>query len=125
MAKSSKKVSVKSAPKGRASKATTDRSVSETSSRTSSITISSIKSAANRAQHRGDVHVVPLRGQWAVRRQGTSKEVAHFSTQAEAIDSARRVALQRGSGLIVHGRDGRVRSKNSFGTDPMPPQGKK
>ena len=41
----------------------------------------------------------------------------------EAIATARDIARSRGTELYIHGRDGRIREKSSFGNDPIPPKG--
>jgi len=68
-------------------------------------------------------HVVPRDEEWAVRRAGASRDTRRFATQREAIDAARRIARNQGSELLVHGRDGRVRERRSYGADPHPPKG--
>ena len=69
-----------------------------------------------------DQHVVWHEKGRAVRGAGNEKVTAVFRTQAEAIDAGRRIAENQRSELVVHGRDGRIRSKDSFGGDPMPPR---
>ena len=66
-----------------------------------------------------NVHVVPSGGGWDVKvdgRQGTR----HFPTQSEAIKAGRRLARGNRSEHIVHGRDGRIRQRDSYGRDPFP-----
>nr|WP_317049978.1 DUF2188 domain-containing protein [Clostridium neonatale] len=36
---------------------------------------------------------------------------------------AREIAQNQKSEVIVHGRNGRIRQKNSYGNDPFPPRG--
>lgn len=48
----------------------------------------------------------------------------NFKTQeAEAIQRAREIARNQESELFIHGRDGRIRERDSFGNDPFPPRG--
>ena len=68
-------------------------------------------------------HVVPRDGGWAVRRANASRDTRRFETQREAIEAARRIAHNQGSELLVHGRDGRMRERRSYGDDPSPPSG--
>lgn len=68
-------------------------------------------------------HVVPSGGKWAVRTAGSTRASATFATQQEAIDTARAKARREGSELYVHGRDGRIRERSSYGHDPHPPKG--
>ncbi len=68
-------------------------------------------------------HVVPSRGKWSVRSAGAKKASATFGTQKEAIEDARDKAKRQGSELYIHGRDGKIRERNSYGRDPFPPKG--
>jgi hypothetical protein len=72
------------------------------------------------------VHVIPKDGQWAVKREGL-KDKRMFSTQREAIESAREIAKQDTSGqLVVHGRNGQIRERDTYGMPPIQdPPGKK
>lgn len=71
-------------------------------------------------------HVVPSpSGGWAVKNSGSSRASKTFGTQAEAVKYGRDVAKKGGSELYVHGRDGTIKNKNSYGRDPMPPRDKK
>jgi len=70
-------------------------------------------------------HVVPSNGQWQVKRQGSEKATKNFETQKQAIDYARSIAIKQQSELVIHGRDGRIRDKDSYGNDPCPPKDKK
>lgn len=60
-------------------------------------------------------HVIPRDGRWAVRGAGNSRATGVFSTRSEAITVARRIARNQRSELVVHGSDGRIRNKKSFG----------
>jgi hypothetical protein len=44
-------------------------------------------------------------------------------TQQEAIDVAREIARNQSSELFIHGKDGRIRERDSHGNDPAPPPG--
>ena len=70
-------------------------------------------------------HVVPNNGQWQVKRQGSEKATKNFETQKQAIDYARSIAIKQQSELVIHGLDGRIRDKDSYGNDPCPPKDKK
>ena len=64
-----------------------------------------------------DVHVVAdgLRGGWNVLRAG--QRLSHHRTQKRAVNVGRRVARRTRVDLVTHGRDGRVRSKDSHGNE--------
>jgi hypothetical protein len=89
------------------------------------ISSKSLLAAAKRAVEQRDVHVVPSEGGWTVRREGATRATKRFDTQADALKWARRSAAKEQTDLVVHGRDGKIRSKDSFGNDPMPPKDKK
>lgn len=67
-------------------------------------------------------HVVPHEDGWAVKGAGNTKATKVTSTQAEAIDAAREIAKNQESELLVHGRDGQIRHRDSYGNDPNPPK---
>lgn len=68
-------------------------------------------------------HVVPHSGQWAVKGEGNSKATKIKSTQEEAISVAKVIAKNNNSELFIHRPNGRIREKNSYGSDPFPPEG--
>lgn len=73
-----------------------------------------------------DVHVVthPDRG-WATRTPGSERVGGTYSSQADAIAAGRKQAERNRSELVIHGRDGKIRDKDSFGNDPCPPKDRK
>jgi len=68
-------------------------------------------------------HVVPRANEWAVRGAGNSRDTSHHSTQAEAERAARGIAINQKSEVLIHGENGRIRERNSYGNDPFPPKG--
>ncbi len=68
-------------------------------------------------------HVVPNHGKWSVRRTGAKKASRTFDTQSEAIEDARKKAKSQKTELYIHGRDGRIRERDSYGKDFHPPKG--
>lgn len=68
-------------------------------------------------------HVVPHGSDWAVKGAGNSKATSIHSTQQEAINRGREIAQNQKSELLIHGENGRIREKNSYGNDPYPPKG--
>jgi Uncharacterized protein conserved in bacteria (DUF2188) len=68
-------------------------------------------------------HVVPNGNGWSVRKAGSSKVSGTYSTQREAETIARDRAKRQGTELYIHGRDGRIRERDSYGKDPLPPKG--
>ena len=68
-------------------------------------------------------HVVPRDNKWAVRKSGSDRVTRMFDTQREAIEVAREFARNQGTEVYIHGRDGRIRERDSYGSDPFPPTG--
>jgi Uncharacterized protein conserved in bacteria (DUF2188) len=68
-------------------------------------------------------HVVPHSGGWGVKGEGNSKVTRVFDTQREAIAYGREQAINQSSELFIHGQNGQIRERNSYGNDPHPPQG--
>ena len=68
-------------------------------------------------------HVVPNGNNWAVKGEGNSKNTKITQTQKEAIDIARTIARKEQPELVIHGKDGQIRQKDSYGNDPFPPRG--
>ena len=62
-------------------------------------------------------------GGWQVKGEGNSRATIRTSTQKEAIDAARSIAINKRSEVVIHGTDGRIRAKDSYGNDPCPPKG--
>ena len=72
---------------------------------------------------RRNQHVVPHDGGWAIRGAGSRRASSIHATQSEAIQAARQIARNQGTELFIHGRDGRIRERDSHGQDPFPPRG--
>lgn len=68
-------------------------------------------------------HIVPQGDGWAVKGAGANRATVVVNTQKEAIDRAREIARNQGTEVLIHGRDGRIRERDSHGNDPFPPKG--
>lgn len=64
-------------------------------------------------------------GKWQVLGEGNSRATAVIKTQREAISKARDIAINQRAEVVIHGVNGRIRNKNSYGNDPCPPKDKK
>ena len=69
-------------------------------------------------------HVVKHPDGWAIRGAGNKRATRVVPTQAEAAEIARQIAQNQQSEVVIHRRDGRIRSKDSYGNDPNPPKDK-
>lgn len=69
-------------------------------------------------------HVVPDKnGGWNVKGAGNTRATKHTATQAEAIKIAKNIAQNQSSELFIHGVNGQIRERNTYGKDPYPPKG--
>lgn len=68
-------------------------------------------------------HVVPHGNGWAVRGAGNSRVTSTYDTQADAVARGREIAQNQHSELLIHGRNGQIRARDSYGNDPFPPKG--
>jgi uncharacterized protein YdaT len=68
-------------------------------------------------------HVIPHPDGWAVKPAGGTKASSVHRTQSEAIGRAREIAQNQHSELLIHGRNGQIRERDSHGRDPFPPRG--
>ena len=68
-------------------------------------------------------HVVPHERGWAVKRAGNPRASSVHNTQREAIKAARQAAIRQRSEMVVHGTNGRIRERSTYGCDPFPPKG--
>ncbi len=74
---------------------------------------------------RKNQHVVKRGDGWAIRGAGNSKDTSHHETQSQAINRAREIAQNQKSEVVIHRADGKIRDKDSYGNDPLPPRDKK
>lgn len=72
---------------------------------------------------KGDVHVMPSEKGWRVQVEGTGGARSTHKTQAEATQTARRIARQTKAELLIHGRNCKVRARNTYGHDPRRTKG--
>lgn len=68
-------------------------------------------------------HVVPRNGGWSVKRTGAVRASSVHATQAEAVAAATKIARNQKTEVYIHGTDGRIRERNSYGHDAHPPKG--
>ena len=68
-------------------------------------------------------HVVLHKDGWAVKGAGNSRATIVQPTQQQAIDRAREIVKRQHTELVIHGRNGKIREKDSYGNDPFPLNG--
>lgn len=69
-----------------------------------------------------DIHVVPHREGWAMRREQAQRATSTHQTQQQAIARGRELAKQDRVKLVTHRKDGTIRNSDSYGNDPNPPR---
>lgn len=67
-------------------------------------------------------HIVKRPDGWAVRGEGNTRDTRHTTTQAEAIAAGREIAKNQRTEVVIHGLDGKIRDKDSYGPDNCPPK---
>ena len=67
-------------------------------------------------------HVVRRGTSWSVKSNG--RVLSSHNTQENAAENAIIRAKKARTEVLIHGRDGRIRSKDSYGNDPFPPRDK-
>lgn len=62
--------------------------------------------------------MVPNGQMWGVKIEGNQRSSKNFDTQSQAAIYGKSRAIENSSELLIHGQNGRIREKNSFGNDP-------
>lgn len=68
-------------------------------------------------------HIVKHPNGWAVKGAGNERATNVYDTQSKAIEKGREIARNQNSELLIHGRNGQIRARDSHGRDPYPPKG--
>jgi hypothetical protein len=72
---------------------------------------------------KGNIWIVPNKdGGWAVKREKAQRSIAITPTKAEAEKIGRQVGENSKVDVITQGKDGKIKSHDSHGHDPNPPQ---
>lgn len=70
-----------------------------------------------------NIHVTKHPDGWQAKEAGSEYPTAVFNRQSEAIQFGTTLAKVNQSEIFIHGRNGRIRERNTFGHDPFPPRG--
>ena len=65
-----------------------------------------------------NVHIVQRDNGWGTLREGGRRATQVYNTQAQAIQAGRQMARQEQGELLIHGENGRIRARDSYGNDP-------
>lgn len=75
---------------------------------------------------RKEFHVVfNPEGGWDVVRPHAKRASFHAELKPEAVKRAREMCQKEKAECVIHGKDGKIQSSDSYGNDPYPPHGKK
>jgi hypothetical protein len=69
------------------------------------------------------VHVTPREDGWAVVREGNQRASSVHPTQKEAEKAGREAARKDKTELVLHNRQGQIRKRDSYGSDPRSSKG--
>jgi hypothetical protein len=61
-------------------------------------------------------------GKWQHKEDGAKRATKVTDTQKEATQSAVDTAKKKHTEVDIHGEDGKIRSRDSYGNDPHPPK---
>ncbi len=71
-------------------------------------------------------HVISSKsGGWAVKKSSSSRASKVFGTKEEARNYGIAISKKEGTDLFIHGKDGTIQNRNSYGDDPFPPRDRK
>jgi hypothetical protein len=63
-------------------------------------------------------------GDWKVKGAGSKRASSTHKTQKAAQKAATKLAKSQSKGqVVVHGRNGKIRTEHTYGSDPYPPKG--
>jgi Uncharacterized protein conserved in bacteria (DUF2188) len=69
------------------------------------------------------IHTVSHGDGWANRREGATRVSNTAKTKSEATKAGRAMAQREKTEHIVHGKNGEIQSRNSYGNDPRRSKG--
>lgn len=72
-----------------------------------------------------NIHTVSDGNGWSVKKAGQEKPLSHHFSKKTAQERGRIEAINRGVEHVIHGRDGKIQDKDSYGRDPHPPHDRK
>lgn len=65
-----------------------------------------------------NIHVLPHGSGWDVIQEGSRYANSHHASQEDAVEAGTRDAQREQVELLIHGLDGQIRTRSSFGHEP-------
>jgi hypothetical protein len=62
-------------------------------------------------------------GRWENKIEGSVDPISTHRTKELATDKGEKISEDRKVEHIIHGKDGKIQGRNSYGNDPFPPRG--
>jgi hypothetical protein len=72
-----------------------------------------------------NIHTVPAGNKWAVKKEGSKEPISTHKLKVNAMQKAVVVAKKDHVEHVIHGKDGKIQDKDSYGKDPNPPKDKR
>lgn len=69
-----------------------------------------------------NIHTVPFGTKWAVKQEGKKEPLSTHNKKSNAMQQAVIQAKKDNVEHVIHGKDGRIQDKDSYGNDPNPPK---
>lgn len=69
-----------------------------------------------------NIHTVPYENKWAVKREGEAEPISTHRTKSVAMDKGAAEAKKAQVEHVIHGKDGKIQDKDSYGSDNCPPK---
>lgn len=63
------------------------------------------------------------RERWENKAEGRKDPLSTHRTKENALDRGEQIAEQKHVEHFIHGKDGKIQERNSYGNDPFPPRG--
>ncbi len=71
-----------------------------------------------------NIHITPAPdGGWQGKREGATRPSFQTDKKKDAVDKGRALCKKDKGELFIHGKDGRIQSRDSHGSDPTPSKG--
>ena len=70
-------------------------------------------------------HIVPVGKDWGIKGEGNARYTIILPNKADVQSLGRQIAINQKAELVIHGKNGQIQDKDSYGKDPNPPEDRK